>query len=342
MRRLRIMLLCHEDLVPPDTLPEDQGDAMEPWRTEYDVVSTLRTLGHEVLVVGVNDDLGVIRRAIDDFHPHIAFNLTEEFHGEAIYDQHVVSYLELMRMPYTGCNPRGLMLAHDKGLCRKILAYHRVSGPRFVIYPMNRKIRAPQRMNYPLFVKSQVEDASLGIAQASVVEDEAKLRERVQFIHESVGTDAIVEEYIEGRELYIGILGNQRLRTFPLWEMVFKKVPEGTRRIATAKAKWDAAYQERMGIDIEAAEGIAPEVAERISRMAKRVYRILGLSGYGRLDLRLTEDGEVHLIEVNPNPDLAYDDLLAESAAKAGMDYPTLISRILNLGLQHRAQWRRN
>ncbi len=333
------MLLCHEDLVPPDVLPPDQGSAMEPWRTEYDVVSTLRNLGHEVQVVGVNDDLGVIRRAIDGFHPHIAFNLTEEFHGEAIYDQHVVSYLELMRMPYTGCNPRGLMLAHDKGLCRKILAYHRVNGPRFVVYPMHRKIHPPTRLKYPLFVKSQVEDASLGISQASVVEDEEKLRERVSFVHERIGTDAIVEEYIEGRELYIGILGNQRLRTFPVWEMVFRKIPEGTKRIATAKAKWDAAYQERMGIDIQAAENLAPEVVDRISRMAKRVYRILGLSGYARLDLRLDPEDRIHLIEVNPNPDLAYDDLLAESAQQAGMDYPTLLTRILSLGLQHRVQW---
>ena len=335
------MLLCHEDLVPPETLPVDQGDAMEPWRTEYDVVSTLRILGHDVRVIGVNDDLGVIRRAIDEFHPHIAFNLTEEFHGEAVYDQHVVSYLELRRMPYTGCNPRGLMLGHDKGLCRKILAYHRVSGPRFIIYSMHRKVKAPRHLRYPLFVKSQVEDASRGISQASVVEDEAKLRERVAFIHESVGTDAIVEEFIEGRELYLGILGNQRLQTFPLWEMVFKKVPEGTYRIATAKAKWDTSYQDRLGIEIEAAQDVPPETAEKMSRLAKRVYRILGLSGYARLDLRLDDAGEGHLIEVNPNPDLAYDDLLAESALKAGMDYETLLTRILSLGLQHRAQWRR-
>ncbi len=341
MKRLRIIVLCHEDLVPPDTLPEDDSDAMEPWRTEYDVVSNLRKMGHEVFVVGVRDDLGVIRQSIDEHRPHIAFNLTEEFHGEAVYDQHVVSYLELRRMPYTGCNPRGLMLAHDKGLCRKILAYHRVPGPRFEVFPMNRKVRPPRKLRYPLFVKSQVEDASLGIAQASVVEDEARLKERVHFIHESVGTDAIVEEYVDGRELYLGVLGNQRLQTFPLWEMVFKKVPEGIYRIATSKAKWDVPYQKKMGIAIKAARNIPPELAEKMSRLGKRVYRILGLSGYARLDLRLDDQGGVHLIEVNPNPDLAYDDLLAESALQAGIKYDTLLTRILNLGLQHRAQWRR-
>ena len=342
MKRLRIIVLCHEDLVPPESLPEVDDDAMEPWRTEYDVATNLRALGHEVTVVGVRDDLGVIREAIDEHRPHIAFNLTEEFHGEALYDQHIVSYLELRRMPYTGCNPRGLMLAHDKGLCRKILAYHRVPGPRFVVFPKNRKIRPPKRMNYPLFVKSQVEDASFGIAQASVVEDESKLRERVQFIHESVGTDAIVEEYVEGRELYLGLIGNRRLQTFPLWEMVFKKVPSGTYRIATSKAKWDVAYQKKMGIAIKAASNIAPELAERMSRLAKRVYRILGLTGYARLDLRLDASGGIHLIEVNPNPDLAYDDLLAEAALRAGIKYDALLTRILNLGLKHCEQWTRS
>jgi len=339
MKRLRIIVLCHEDLVPPETLPEVDDDAMEPWRTEYDVATNLRALGHQVVVVGVRDDLGVIREAIDEHRPHIAFNLTEEFHGEALYDQHIVSYLELRRMPYTGCNPRGLMLAHDKGLCRKILAYHRVPGPRFVVFPMHRKIRPPKRLHYPLFVKSQVEDASYGIAQASVVEDESKLEERVRFIHESVGTDAIVEEYVEGRELYLGMIGNRRLQTFPLWEMVFKKVPSGTYRIATSKAKWDVAYQKKMGIAIKAASNIPPEVADRMSRLAKRVYRILGLSGYARLDLRLDAQNGIHLIEVNPNPDLAYDDLLAEAALRAGIKYDALLTRILNLGLQHRAQW---
>ncbi len=342
MRKRRIILLCHEDFIPPDALPARSGDAMEPWRTEFDVASTLRGMGHEVHVVGVHDDLGVIRRAIEEHKPHIAFNLTEEFHGEAVYDQHVVSYLELMRQPYTGCNPRGLTLAHDQGLCRKVLAYHRVPGPRFVVFPMNRKVRKPNRLEYPLFVKSQVEDASLGIAQASVVEDDAKLQERVQFLHERVGTDVIAEEYIQGRELYIGVIGNQRLQAYPIWEMVFKKLPEGTHRIATAKAKWDAAYQAKFGIDIQAADDIPDDVADRIAKLAKRVYRILGLSGYARLDLRLDDWERIHLIEVNPNPDLAYDDLFAESAVKAGVSYEELLSRIMSLGLQNRALWRQD
>ena len=333
------MLLCHEDLVPPEDLRPEDDKPLVPWRTEYDVTSTLRAMGHQVEVVGVHSDLGVLRRAMEDLRPHIAFNLIEEFHGEAVYDQHVVSYLELMRMPYTGCSPRGLLLAHDKGLCRKILAYHRVPGPRFALFAMNRKVRRPARLPFPLFVKSQVEDASLGIAQASVVHDDEKLIERVRFIHEHVGTDAIAEEYVDGRELYVGVLGNQRLQTFPIWEMVFEKLPEGTHRIATAKAKWDASYQEKMGIGLRRAEALPEGAAERIHALARRVYRILGLSGYARLDLRLDQEGRIHLIEVNPNPDLAYDDLYAEAALSAGLSYEALLQRILNLGLQHRSQW---
>jgi len=340
MKKRRVILLCHEDFIPPDRLPDGPSDGMEPWRTEYDVASSLRGMGHEVHVVGVHDDLGVIRRSIEEFKPHIAFNLIEEFHGEAVYDQHVVSYLELKRQPYTGCNPRGLTLAHDKGLCRKVLAYHRVPGPRFAVFPLNRKIRTPTRLRYPLFVKSQMEDASLGISQASVVPDAARLVERVRFLHEKVGTDVIAEEYIEGRELYVSIVGNQRLQAFPLWEMVFKKLPEGTHRIATQKAKWDAAYQDRMGIDIEQAKGIPDALAERIAALAKRVYRILGISGYARLDLRLDAHDQIHLIEVNPNPDLSYGDIFSEAALKAGLDYEALLTKIINLGLQNRALWR--
>jgi D-alanine-D-alanine ligase len=333
------MLLCHEDLVPPEDLGPGDDQGLVAWRTEYDVASTLRNMGHEVVVVGVHSDLGVIRRGLEEIRPHIAFNLIEEFHGEAVYDQHVVSYLELMRMPYTGCNPRGLLLAHDKGLCRKILAYHRVPGPRFALFPMHRKVRRPERLSFPLFVKSQVEDASLGIAQASVVDDDEKLAERVRFIHEHVGTDAIAEEYVDGRELYVGVLGNQRLQTFPIWEMVFARLPEGTHRIATAKAKWDAAYQEKMGIGLRRAADVDEGASDRIQALAKRVYRILGLSGYARMDLRLDADGIPHLIEVNPNPDLAYDDLYAEAALSAGLSYEALLQRILNLGLHHRSQW---
>jgi D-alanine-D-alanine ligase len=340
MKRLRILVLVHEDLVPPESLEGISEERRMEIRTEYDVCHAMRKIGHEVNVLGVQSDLALIRRAIHEFEPDIAFNLLEEFHGVALYDQHVVSYLELMKTPYTGCNPRGLTLTHDKALCRKILGYHRVPGPRIAVFTMNRKVKRPKRLEFPLFVKSAVEDASLGISQASVVTNDEKLVERVKFIHERVGTDALVEEYIEGREIYVSVLGNDRLATFPILEMDFGKMPDDQHRIATAKVKWDEAYQERIDITVRPIEGLDPGIERKISALARRAFRALGMSGYARIDLRLDETGQPYLIEINANPDLASDDLFAETAGLAGIEYPQLLERILRLGLNYRAQWR--
>ncbi|HKK73272.1 MAG TPA: D-alanine--D-alanine ligase [Candidatus Krumholzibacteria bacterium] len=340
MKKLRVLVLVHEDLVPPESLEGHTEKEIALWRTEYDVCHALRGLGHEVHVLGVQTDLGAIRVAIEEKRPHIAFNLLEEFHGVAMYDQHVASYLELMKIPYTGCNPRGLMLSHDKALCRKVLAYHRVPGPRFQVFPMNRRTRLSKRMRFPLFVKSAVEDASFGISQASVVTDEAHLRARVEFVHERIGTDALVEGFVDGREMYVSVLGNERLQAFPVLEMDFGRMPEGSYRIASHKIKWDTEYQDRVDVTVDRAQDLEPAVERRIFRLAKRVYRMLGMSGFARIDLRLDPGDVPHVIEVNANPDLAADDLFAESALLAGVAYDTLIARIVSLGRRYRAQWR--
>ena len=340
MRKLRILVLVHSDLVPPDDLAGQSEKNIAAWKTEYDVVSHLRNIGHDVHPLGVSDDLGAIRASIEEFKPHVAFNMLEEFHGVALYDQHVVSYLELMRQPYTGCNPRGLTLAHDKALSKKVLAFHRIAAPRFRVFPIGIKVKRPKWLDYPLLVKSLTEEASLGISQASLVSNDAKLAERVAFVHEKIGTDAIAEQYIEGRELYLGILGNQRLQTLPLWEMQFTKLPEGSQPIATAKVKWDEKYQEQIGVKTGAAKDLPDGLADRIARLCKRAYRVLGLTGYARVDMRLAKDGRVYVIEANPNPQLAFDEEFAESAGHAGIEYEALLSRIVSLGRSYRAHWR--
>ena len=341
MKKFRVLVLMHEDLIPPDSLEGLSDKDIARFKPEYDIVSCLHDLGHEVQPLGVSDDLGVVRRAILQGKPHVAFNLLEEFHGVAVYDQHVVSYLELMRQPYTGCNPRGLMLAHDKALSKKILTYHRVATPRFSVFPLKKRPRRPRRLSFPLLVKSVSEDASLGISQASIVTSEEKLVDRVDFVHEQVKSDAIAEEYIEGRELYVGVIGNQRLETFPVWEMLFTKMPENMPHIATARVKWDAEYQQKYGIDTQAAKDLPPGVEERIAKLCKRVYRILSQSGYARMDLRLTPNGRIYLLEANPNPNLEYGEDFAESAHTIGIPYETLLQRILNLGRRYNAPWRR-
>jgi D-alanine-D-alanine ligase len=332
VKALRILALVDEDLVPPDDF-EGKDTINAPWKTEFDVVHTLREQGHEVRVLGIGSELTPIRRILEDFRPQIAFNLIEAFANVATFDQNVVAYLELIRLPYTGCNSRGLLLARDKGISKKILHYHRVGVAAFEVFARGRRVRRPRRLAFPLIVKSLTLDASIGISQASVVGDDEKLEERVRFIHESLETDALVEEYIEGREIYVGVLGNQRLKLLPAWELDFSGMPEEARKIATERLKWSLSYQKKHRIASGPAN-LPPEVLKDVVSVCKRVYRSLRLSGYARIDLRLRDDGKVFVMEANPNPQLAYGEDFAESAEKAGIRYGPLLERIVALGLR--------
>jgi D-alanine-D-alanine ligase len=333
VKRLRVLVLLHPDLMPPDSLAGRSEADMHARKTEFDVVSTLRANGHEVRPLGVQDELRPIRDEIVNWKPDVVFNLLEQFHGEAVYDQNVASYLELQRIPYTGCNPRGLMLARGKDLSKKLAHYHRIPVPAFAVFPLRRKIRRPARLGLPLIVKSLVEDASYGIAQASVVDSDDKLIERVTFIHERIGTAAIAEQYIEGRELYVGVLGNERLRVLPVWELEFRHLPPGAWPIATEKVKHDPDYQERRGIRHGPAKDLSPELHRRLQRSAKRICRMLELDGYARIDFRLSADNVPYFIEANPNPEIARSEEFAHAAAHGGLAYGDMLNRILALGI---------
>ncbi len=335
-RRLRILVLMHPALVPPESREGYDEREAYVWKTEYDIVTTLRGLGHEVRPLGVADELRPIRTAVAEWKPHLVFNLLEEFYGLGEFDQHVVSYLELLRVPYTGCNPRGLVLARDKALSKKIVAYHRIRAPHFAVIRRGRRVRLPAALAYPLIVKSLTEEASLGIAQASVVDDAARLEERVRFIHESIQSDAIVEEYIEGRELYVGVLGNDRPKVLPVWELLFENLAPGAAAIATARVKHDVDYQEKRGIYQAAAE-LPAATRALVVRTTRRVYRALGLDGYARVDYRLRPDGRLYFLEANPNPEVARGEELASAAEAAGMDYEALLAKIVALGLSRGA-----
>jgi len=333
MKRLRVLVLVDPALVPPDSSKGHTVEEINEWKTEYDVVSTLRAAGHEVRPFGVEDELKAVRDEIENFKPDVVFTLLEDFHGKVIYDQNVASFLELMQVPHTGCNPRGLILARGKDLSKTLVHYRRIATPAFAVYPKRRKVKRPARLALPLIVKSLSEDSSLGISQASVVDTDEKLAERVAFIHERIGTAAIVEQYIEGREIYVGVLGNERLRVLPVWELKFGSLAEGAWPIATEKVKHDPSYQERVGIVDGPAKDLAPELYSRIQRTAKRVYRALDLDGYARIDFRLSADGILYFIEANPNPEIAKSQEFATAAQHDGLAYPDLLQRILALGI---------
>jgi D-alanine-D-alanine ligase len=334
MRRLRVLVLMHPDFVPPDSTAGYTAQEINRWKTEFDVVSTLRTAGHDVRPLGVQEEIKPVRDAIEDFKPHVVYTLLEEFHYTSGYDQHIASFLELMKVPYTGCNPRGLILARGKDLSKTLAHHRRIAVPAFAVFPMRRKVKRPPRLALPLIVKSLSEDGSYGISQASIVDTEEELAERVAFVHDRLGTAAIAEQYIEGRELYVGVLGNNRLRVLPVWELKFGNLGgQGARQIATEKAKHDPAYQERVGVEDGPARDLPPEVLVRIQRTAKRIYRTLGLDGYARIDFRLAADGTPYFIEANPNPEIAKSQEFATAARHVGLGYPELLHRILMLGI---------
>ena len=327
-------MLLSQELMPPETIPEGVEKEKQLWRTEYDVITTLKAMEHEVYPVGLRSDLAVIANAREEHKPQIAFNLLEDFEGHALFDQHVVSYLELLKQPYTGCNPRGLTLSHDKSLTKKILSYHRIPVPGFAVFPMGQKVYRPRRLKFPLFVKSVVEEGSVGISQASVVNDDAKLAERVEFIHRQTSSHAIAEQYIEGREIYVSVIGNRKLQTYTPWELVINNLPEGALNIATGRLKWNPDYQKKVGLVTKPAD-LPPELQRKVERLSKRIYRLLSLSGYARMDYRLTNDGEFYLLEANPNPQIALGEDFADSAKHCSISYGQLLQKILTLGLSY-------
>jgi D-alanine-D-alanine ligase len=337
MKVLRVLVLVHKHLVPPENASASEAEQAE-WKTEYDVVAALHKLGHEVKPLGLQDDLSVARNAIKDWEPDIIFNLLEAFDNIVMFDHNIVSFLEMLRMPYTGSNARGLMLARDKSLSKKLMAYHRIPMPEFSVIRRGQKVRVSKRLPFPLIVKSLTEEASLGISQASVVDSEEKLKERVTFIHEHIGTDALVEQFIDGRELYVGVMGNTRLRVFPIWEMQFTKMPNGVHHIATERVKWSVKYQDKHGIQTNELKDLPEDQCQQIQHLCRRVYRALELSGYARIDLRMDKDGKAYVLEANPNPQIARGEDFAESAKRAGLSYEALLQRIVMLGLQWRPE----
>jgi D-alanine-D-alanine ligase len=336
MRNLKILMLVHHQLVPPEKPPA--ADVVHAiWRTEYDVAQAIVGLGHELKIVGVEGELKVIREVVEYWKPHLVFNLLEEFDGIAVYDQNVVSYLELLKLPYTGCNPQGLILSRNKALAKKILAFHRIPVPKFVTYPIGKKRIGLPKFGFPMIVKSLTEEASLGISQASVVYTHEKLRERVRFVHQAVETDAMVEQFIEGRELYVGVLGNFRIQLFPIWELKFSEPDSLQHNIATAKVKWDPKYQKKHNITSGKAEALGSELETKIFSLCKRTYQVLGLSGYARIDLRLDARGIPFILEANPNPDISRQEDFSQAAKVGGLKYEELISKIISLGLSWRS-----
>ena len=313
-----------EEVFSPESLKEQDKP------TEADVLSCLTRLGHEVETLAVFNNVMAIVEKLNEYKPDVVFNLSESFHHDRSHEPNIPALLELMKVPYTGSGPEALLLCKDKALVKKVLAYHRVRSPNFVVSQQTHPLRRLRRFLYPAFVKPISEESSDGISKASFVKAEEEALERVRYIHQKFKCDVLIEEYIEGRELYLSVLGNHRLKVLPPREIFFEQVPEDVPKFATFHAKWNEQYRKKWGITNGAAKELPQGLADQLTLLARKVYRLLKIRGFGRLDIRLTPGGDVFMIEANPNPSLASDEDFAQAAVAAGIGYDALIQEILN------------
>lgn len=329
----RVLVMTNDYTLPPANVVESELDRDNcEWIMQYDVISHLSKLGYDVQSLGLSSDLVPLQEKVAAFKPDIVFNLIYEFAGESIFDQNVVAFLELLGVRFTGSNPRSLMMARNKAIAKKILRFHEVQTPHFEVFAKGEPLVKKVELRYPVIVKCLTEDASLGISQASLVHSDEKLIERVANIHETYNCDAIAEEFIEGREVSVGVIGNQKLTAFPSWELLFENSEAPEREFYHTYAKWNNAYRKRKGIRTQRA-GLPKALEQEVSKTAKRAYRALELSGYARIDFRITKDNDIHVIEANPCPDLSLTEDFAVSALASGLGYSQLIKKIVTLGL---------
>lgn len=304
--------------------------------TENDVWQALLESGYEVRRLSLFDDIRPLLDAVRDFKPDVIFNLCETYNLTTHFDKNIVATIELLGVPCTGASSSAVFLCNDKGLCKKILRFHRVRVPRFHTFYKGHKVWLPKTLKLPCIIKPLTEEASRGISQASIVDDEASFLTRIQMIQERMNLDAIAEEYIEGRELYVSIFGDRAMRVLPARELTFGQMSEDEPRIATYKAKWDDKYRKRWGIKNHFANALDPDLQKHIDEVCRRAYRALNIRSYARFDLRVTAAGNVYVIEPNVNPCIAKDDELAQSALKAGIAYPSLIRKVVNQALRRK------
>jgi D-alanine-D-alanine ligase len=302
---------------------------------EYDqvvpqVARTLRRLGHRVSVLGVHGDVKRLIAGLSRRKPELVFNLMEMFGDNVFGDIPVTGLLDLLGLRYTGSGPGELYLSQDKGLTKKLLAFEDILYPRYAVFSRQAAFETGGNLRMPLFVKPLRSDASLGIGGKSLVHDAVALMERVAAIHKELEDSALAEEYIEGREFYVGVLGNAQPKALPPIEVDFTGFPEGVPKVMDSKAKWDERSKEYKGTRSVIAN-LPDELRARLQKVAVDAYRALRVKDYGRVDLRLTETGEIYVLEVNASCYLEKSSEFAMAAAASGLDYPRLIERIVNL-----------
>jgi D-alanine-D-alanine ligase len=335
MSKLKIVVLYDRFLV--DETDETPGDkspvvrTLEKKEVEEEVSEALSKLGHDPVMYELDGTqkslLGLARIDCD-----LVFNLAESFADDDTSDFKIAAFLELLGCKYTGSGSHGLMLAQDKAVAKKIFAFHGIHTPTFAKCYRGR-LDFSHDLQFPVIVKPAREDGSIGIEFSAVVNSIRELMERMDWLHTHFDSPVLIEEYIEGREMYVGVIGNDKPLALPIIELDLSKLPEGTPRIAAAEVKWGkgtAAYRDTKSA---IATDLPEETVQLLHQTAVAAYQALELRDYGRVDMRLQPDGRVHVIEVNPNPWLASRAEFAMAARKAGRTYPQLVEEIVELAL---------
>jgi D-alanine-D-alanine ligase len=341
-KKLKISILYENFGQEEDPPPEPQkkkrvSGKRRKKRAQHDreeIFEALEKLGHEPsyqLLEGDDKSLIALSRLDSD----LFFNLVESYAGDDTKEVQVAGYLDLLGRPYTGAGPAGLYLAQDKGLAKKIFAFHEIRSPFFATCYRG-TIDHCHDIKFPLIVKPIAEDGSIGIDKDSVVGSVKELMERIQYIQEEFDCPAIIEEFIEGREIYAGILGNRDPEVLPMIELDLSRLPAGMPKVAGTEVKWEKDTEAYKVTKSAPAEDLDEDTVELLGSTALAAYRALKLRDYGRIDMRLTEKGEVYVIEANPNPWLSSNSEFFMAAKKSGRSYADTINEIVELAMGDR------
>jgi D-alanine-D-alanine ligase len=323
METLRISILFYEE----------RSNAVDHDEVVDEVAEALRASGHQVALLGIHDELREMVEKLEEQKPDLVFNLCETFGGQDINEAHITAVLALLNQRFTGTGPVGMILRQDKAVTKKLLRFHDVPCPKFAIFDKT-NLEFAGKMHFPLFVKPMRGDASVGIHDSSLVRDYGSLVQRVDQIHKELQDAALVEEYIEGREFYVGVLGNDPPEALPVIEMDFSKLPPGLPHIYGWEAKFDHSSLQFEGVNAIVATDLVPETRSRIIKAALEAVYALQVRDYARVDIRLAPEGVPYVVEVNANPYLERTSAFAIAALQAGMGYNTLINRIVEVAWQ--------
>lgn len=330
-KRLRVLVALNADQAPRKLAKGAGAQARLHCKTETHVCGGLAELGFEVRHVGLEEDVTLLRQTVDEWRPDLVFNLIMRLGERHGVEAQFAGYLELLGVPFTGCDAETLVRTRDKAFCKQILAWHGIRTPEFALWPRGRRRALGGEVSFPAIVKPTDLGCSVGIAEASIVSTDGCLRKRVEYVHGRLECDAIIERFVPGRDLTVGVWGGRRLDVLPVWETVYG--PRCKHRVSTERIKWHLKHREEMGVESRRAD-LDASTEKRAQKLARATCEALGLFGIARVDLRLGDDGELYVLEANPNPDLDFDEDFVRSAAAADWTPPQVLERIVHLGLR--------